>query len=199
MLQHCDNVVTMLPQCCLNIGLNIVFVDTIKRTSNVVWISRQRCVNILQNFVYWQKSQHCQNIDTQHSPRSANIETTFRQCCMNIVAMSLPMLVTNIGTMFRQCCVNVVATSLTTLGTDIETTLSQRCVNVVSTLVPCIVLGWCRSRMTVTFKFECSTHLQHQHVSLHWYNLICKHLWIILPMMAVELMGKWWIFKKFPQ
>ena len=83
-----------------------------------------------------------------------------------------------------------------TLGTDVETTFSQHCVNFVSKLVPNFVLGCFRSRMTVTFKFENFTHLQHQYASQHWHNHIYKYLWVILPTMTVELMGRWWIFKK---
>ena len=87
-----------------------------------------------------------------------NIVWTLYQRC---ILTKIPTL--NVETTFRQCCVNIVATLLPTLGT-----FRHCCVNVVSMMVPNVVLGQFRSTMTVTFKFEFSTHLQHQ----HWHNYI---------------------------
>ena len=75
----------------------------------------------------------------------------------------------------------------------------QCCVNDVSMLAPNVVLGCVRSRMAVTFKFEFSTHLQHQQASLHWNNHIYKHSWVILLTTAVELKDRWWILNTFLQ
>ncbi len=46
---------------------------------------------------------------------SANIETTFGQHCVNVVATLLSTMGTYVETMLRQCCVSVVAMSLSTL------------------------------------------------------------------------------------
>ena len=151
--------------------------------------------------------QHCS------STLGTNFNTMFKQHCVNFVSMSIPTLGTDIETTFRQCCLiigaqcwdlhwdNVQVTLcehygnvLPTLGIDVETMFRQQCVNVASMLVSNF-----RSRMTVAFKFEFSTQLQHQHASLHWHNHIYKHLRVILPTVTVKLMGKWWILKKFPQ
>ena len=68
--------------------------------------------------------------------------------------------------------------------------LRQRSVNIVWILSQCnVLLGHFRSKMTGTFKFECSTHLQHQQASLHLSNHIYKRVSIILPTTTVELMG----------
>ena len=118
----------------------------------------------------------------------------------------------NVETMFMQLCVNVVprlyfnhnpnvATTLCEswpMSANIETMFRQCCVNFVSMVAPNIVLVCFRSIMTVTFKLEFSTYLQHQQSSLHWNNHNYKHSWIILPTTAVEL-TRWWIFNKFPQ
>ena len=67
------------------------------------------------------------------------------------------------------------------LGTDIHTIFRQHCVKIVSVLVPNVVIGWFRSRMTVTFKFEFSTQL-HQHASLHRHGS-----WVNSPSKATQL------------
>ncbi len=125
--------------------------------------------------------------------RPDNIVWMLYQCCVSTKIPSFRQRSGNIVWMLWQC--HSQQWGLMSL----ETIFRQHCVNVVSPLVPNIVLDWFRSRMTVTFKFEFSTHLQHQHASLHWHNHIYKHWWVILHTMSVELMDRWWILKKFPQ
>ena len=138
--QHC---ISSRPQYCHNVGQHPPALG--QWIGNVVW-------------TLWQ----C------HSPAlGTDIYTTFRQHCVNIVAMSLWILWTDIETKFRQCCVNVVAI----LWTKFDTTFSQHCVHFVSTLVTNNVLGRFRPRMAVIFKFDIF-QLQHQHTSLYGNNHI---------------------------
>ncbi len=102
------------PQHCHNVGANIasmsvptlwqhsdVPVDTFKCPSNSVWTSRQRCVNFIPTLCFDQNP----NVAAMLSQcwwMSVNIEITFRQCCVNVVA--------TMGIMLRQRSGNVVWT-----------------------------------------------------------------------------------------
>ncbi len=125
MLRQCSR---MLHEHCLNVGPQC--------RDNVQAMMREHCGNLTLNIGDL-------NI-------GIDVETTFRQHCVNVVATSFSTLGTDVDTMFRQCCMNIVATSLSKLGTDIETTFRQCCVNVVSTLV-CNV----ESNVTTTFMQHC--------------------------------------------
>ena len=89
-----------LCQCCHNVGANIVStsvpvlwqrssVDTFKCPSNVVWMSRQHCVNVVATLYFDQNP----NVATTLSQHCGQCWPTFRQCCVTVVAASLP----NIG------------------------------------------------------------------------------------------------------
>ena len=126
-------------QPCHNVGANVVstsvpllwrhlFVDNSKHSSNIVWhpdnvwTLHQHCISTKIPML----PQHCHNVG-QHWD---NVEATLCECC------HYPMLGNDIETMFRQHCVNIVAMSLSMLGTIIQTTFRQHCVNIVWTLVP---------------------------------------------------------------
>ncbi len=194
-------------------------VDTFKCPSNVVWTSRQCCMNIVL-MLYFNQNPNVATMLSQCWLMLANIQAMWCECCGNVALNVGDWHWDNIPAMLGECCLNVsakqwemttfgqhcvivVATLLSTLATHIEPNsqamLCECCVNVVWTLVPNFVRGQFRCRVTVSFKFEFSTRLQHQHASLHWHNHIYKHLWVNLPTMSVELIGRWWIFKKFPQ
>ena len=100
-----------------NIGANAVsmsvptlwrysFVDTIKHPSNVVWMSRQCCVNIIPT-LYFDQNPNIATMLSQCWLMLANFETTFRQHCVNVVAMLLSLLGTNIETTFGQRLHNI--------------------------------------------------------------------------------------------
>ena len=73
-------------------------------------MSQQHCVDVLTTLceccVYFDQNPNIATTLSQHWPMLANIGTMFRQRCVNFVAMSLSMLGTDIETTFRQCCVN---------------------------------------------------------------------------------------------
>ena len=128
----------MLFQRCQNVDANDVltwiptllwhlFVDTSKHPSYIVWKSRKHCMKVVPMFYFNQNT----NMAT---PRLtlANVETMFRQCCVNVVAMLISMFGTDPETTIRQCCANVVSTLISTWGTDVETTFRQCCLNVLA-------------------------------------------------------------------
>ena len=140
-------------------------------SANVQTTFRQHCVNIamLGNDVETTCSQSCVNM---WQCCSQHWGPTLRPHSGNVVWMLCPTLRTDVATMFRHQCVNVGAhywgPMLKQLSGNIVWTLSQ---------------PWCPSLYLVglgaewvTFKFEFSTYLQHQHASLHWHNRIYKHL-----------------------
>ena len=153
--------------------------------ANVVWTLSERWCPTLgptlrhySGYVVWTLSERwCSTL-------GMGIEPIFRQCYVSVVATSFP----TWGPMLRRSG-NIVWMFLNVGAQWWWPTFGQHSGNVVSMLVPNIVLGCFRSRMTVTFKFEFSTHFQHWHASLHWHNHIYKHLWVILPTMTVQLIG----------
>ena len=121
-------------------------VDTFIHPSNIVWTSRHRCVDVVPTF-YCNPNPNFATKLSQLWPMLANIQAMLCEfcgnvtpCCENCVAMSLSKLGTNIETTFRQCCVNVVWTSVPNIGDqhwdNIQVTLCERWVNVVWTLLP---------------------------------------------------------------
>ena len=145
--QRCvSSKISTLPQRCHNIGKRWLMFR--QCSGNVVWI-------------LWQ----CHSpIWEQHWD---NVLCTLWQCCSRHWGPTLRQYLGIVVSMlFQVFC--------PTLRTDIETMFRHHCVNVVSMLVPNGVLGHFWSRMTVTFQFEFSTHLKHQHASLHCNNHIYK-------------------------
>ena len=123
-------------------------VDTLKRPSNFVWMSRQCCANDVWTLYFDQIPKVAITL-SWHWAMSANIVTLFRQHCMNVVAMSLSMSWIDIETTFKQCCMNVVYT----LVLNYETIFRQHCVNIAWMSVPNVgdqhwdnvvwMLSWC--------------------------------------------------------
>ena len=96
------------------------------------------------------------------------VETTFTQLCLNVVSMSVPNGESSVATTFTKHCLNVVSMLLPNVESDVATAFIQCGLKI----DPNVVLGWFKSTMTVTFKFEVSTHFQHQDASLHWHKPI---------------------------
>ena len=92
-------------------------------------MSRPLCVNIVP-MLYLNQNPNVATVLSQHWPTLANFETTFRQCCVNVVTASLSTLGTDIETMFRQRCVNVAWTLVPNIG-------DRRWDNIQATLCEC--------------------------------------------------------------
>ena len=128
--RHGEDIQAMLHECCGNVAHRHWWPMLRQRSDNVAW-------------TLWQ----C------HSPMLVtNIEAMFRQCCMNVVAMSLPNVGDrwwdNILAMLREHCGNVTPYQGLMLRQCSDNTMLVP--NVVPTLQSNIVLGRLRSRMTAT-------------------------------------------------
>ncbi len=139
--QHCQGVQAMLCECC----------------HCLVWTLYWCCAKVVPTLY-----QCCANVDAQHGNHTklqclhnvvqtlwqcwsptlgTDIETRFRQCCVNIVAMPLPNVRRGGGMMLWQHSGNVVWEILwhccsPMLVTDFETMFRQHCVNISSKVTP---------------------------------------------------------------
>ncbi len=115
MVQHCGTIVTMLvPMLSQRRSTKLwqrLFVDAFKHPSNILWTSRQHCVNIAA-MLYSDKNPNIATILPQRWLTLATIQTMLKQCSVNVVATSLPIVGANVETMMRQHCVNILETSL---------------------------------------------------------------------------------------
>ena len=116
--RHCDNIQTTSYERCGKVALNV--------GDNIQTKIYECCVNIAYQHAAHNLPLLVSNIVPMPLPNVGHIETTCRQCCKNIVALSLPnkgdqRWYTIEGTMY-ECCGNIVV-MLSTCCTNIVVTL----------------------------------------------------------------------------
>ena len=106
--QHWDNIHTILPEHCVNVGPQC-WAPTLRwHSHNIAWMLCE----------HW-------------SPTSGtDVQTTFTQHCLNVVSMSVPTVESNIATTFTQHCLNIVSMSFSNIGSDVATKYTQCYLNV---------------------------------------------------------------------
>ena len=134
-----DNIHTLLPERGLNIGLH--------------WCSHNVHTALFECFLdvgpqNWEW--HCHNVAWTSSHHrfwmlGTDIETMFRQHCLNVVSMSVPNVESNVATMFTQHCWTLFQHCSPTLGSDVATTftnLPERCLNIWPSSANVVTMWW---------------------------------------------------------